>query len=109
MLDVLGLDPLADPWRAAASGADHTHEALDTLVSQILEDRAAARAAKDRVRADALRNSRPSTPRNHVEGFRRRRPLAQRTLMADNRTHRPKGKKGPRLSYRWPQPSPPPG
>lgn len=57
MLDVLGLDPLADPWRSAAVGSDRTHEALDALVSQVLEDRAAARAAKDWARADALRNS----------------------------------------------------
>ena len=57
MLDVLGLDPLADPWRSSSSGSDRSHEALDSLVSQVLADRTAARAAKDWARADALRES----------------------------------------------------
>lgn len=57
MLDVLGLDPLAEPWRDAdATGSDY-YAALDTLVHTILEERATARAEKDWARADALRDS----------------------------------------------------
>ncbi|MGO1637203.1 cysteine--tRNA ligase [Ancrocorticia populi] len=56
MLDVLGLDPLAAPWRGTG-GSDKTHEALDALVTHVLNDRAAARADKDWARADALRDS----------------------------------------------------
>ncbi|MGO1594758.1 MAG: DALR domain-containing protein, partial [Ancrocorticia sp.] len=56
MLDVLGLDPLAEPWRGTAA-TDKTHDALDALVTNVLEDRAAARASKDWARADALRDS----------------------------------------------------
>lgn len=61
-LDVMGLDPLAEPWRArvlgagAAGGADAAMSALDHLVTALIEDRAAARAAKDWARADALRD-----------------------------------------------------
>ncbi len=56
MLDVLGLDPLAAPWRDAANGGD-TYDALDVLVKSVLDERAAARAAKDWARADALRDT----------------------------------------------------
>ncbi|MCI5825851.1 MAG: cysteine--tRNA ligase [Arcanobacterium sp.] len=59
MLDVLGLDPLAEPWRGSevqGAGSD-VYTALDALVNQILERRAAARAAKDWPQADALRDS----------------------------------------------------
>ena len=63
MLDVLGLDPLAEPWRASGTGAgggsqrtDAEHSALDVLVRAVLEERAQARAAKDWGRADALRD-----------------------------------------------------
>jgi cysteinyl-tRNA synthetase len=57
MLDVLGLDPLGAPWRASGGG-DGTaeHAALDTLVTAVLRERDAARAAKDWARADALRD-----------------------------------------------------
>ncbi len=57
MLDVLGLDPLADPWCSTSSDSDRTYEALDSLVSQVLTDRAEARATKDWARADSLRDS----------------------------------------------------
>ncbi|MGO1561633.1 Cysteinyl-tRNA synthetase [Actinomycetales bacterium JB111] len=61
MLDVLGLDPLAAPWRSAtlgsgASGSDSTREALAALVEDALAERAEARAAKDYARADAVRD-----------------------------------------------------
>lgn len=61
-LDVLGLDPLAEPWRASvlgagsASGQDAALTALDHLVAALVEERAQARAAKDWARADALRD-----------------------------------------------------
>ena len=60
-LDVLGLDPLARPWRARVLGAGPggtggaATAALDRLVSALLDERAAARAVKDWARADALR------------------------------------------------------
>lgn len=56
MLDVLGLDPLASPWRENESESG-LHDALDSLVSTMLEDRATARAAKDWAAADAVRDS----------------------------------------------------
>lgn len=61
-LDVLGLDPLAEPWRSSvlgasgAGGADKAMSALDHLVAALLEQRAEARAAKDWARADSLRD-----------------------------------------------------
>lgn len=63
-LDVLGLDPLAEPWRAqvlggAASGGgvcDAAMTALDHLVGALVHERAEARAAKDWATADALRD-----------------------------------------------------
>ena len=60
-LDVLGLDPLAEPWRSrvlggAGAGSDAAMDALDHLVTALLDQRARARAAKDWARADALRD-----------------------------------------------------
>lgn len=55
MLDVFGLDPLAQPWRAG--GASRAQEsALDVLVDGVLTERSKARADKDWARADALRD-----------------------------------------------------
>ncbi|MEE6288713.1 cysteine--tRNA ligase [Georgenia sp. MJ173] len=56
MLDVLGLDPLAAPWRAAAGQDAAAHAALDVLVSGALTERDEARKTKDWARADALRD-----------------------------------------------------
>ena len=61
-LDVLGLDPLAEPWRtrvldgAGSSQGGAAMEALDRLIRHDLEERAQARVAKDWARADALRD-----------------------------------------------------
>ncbi|MBZ5734618.1 cysteine--tRNA ligase [Nocardioides sp. TRM66260-LWL] len=57
MLDVLGLDP-ADPAWGGASGADdeRLRAAVDVLLAGLLEQRAAARAAKDFAAADAIRD-----------------------------------------------------
>lgn len=62
MLDVLGLDPLSEPWRAGAlggagtDGSDAAMGALDHLVTALLDERSAARAVKDWARADSLRD-----------------------------------------------------
>ncbi|WP_062379596.1 cysteine--tRNA ligase [Demequina pelophila] len=55
MLDVLGLDPAQ--WVSAGGGAqDAAMHALDVLVRSSIEQRAAARAAKDWAAADAIRD-----------------------------------------------------
>ncbi|MDO7867776.1 cysteine--tRNA ligase [Nocardioides jiangxiensis] len=57
MLDVLGLDPLDPAWGTSASGAtDKLTAAVDALVAGLLEQRTAARAAKDFAAADAIRD-----------------------------------------------------
>jgi cysteinyl-tRNA synthetase len=56
-LDVLGLDPFAHPWVEQSGGADGAREALDVLVRSRLDERAAARAARDFATADAVRDS----------------------------------------------------
>jgi cysteinyl-tRNA synthetase len=57
MLDVLGLDPLAAPWRGTGdTEGTAQHTALDALVTAVLGERDAARAAKDWARADSLRD-----------------------------------------------------
>ena len=56
MLEVLGLHPGDPAWATGGDeAADLTH-ALDVLVAALLEDRARARAEKDFVRADAIRD-----------------------------------------------------
>ena len=56
MLDVLGVDPL-DPQWAQGGGSDRAQVALDALVGERLAARQAARAARDFVAADAVRDS----------------------------------------------------
>ncbi|WP_107771819.1 cysteine--tRNA ligase [Nocardioides sediminis] len=57
MLDVLGLDP-ADPGWGDGGGAEaeQLREAVDVLITALLEERAQARADKDWGRADAIRD-----------------------------------------------------
>ena len=57
MLDVLGLDP-ARPGLGFARRLRRRalHAAVDALVTGLLEERAAARAAQDWARADAIRD-----------------------------------------------------
>jgi cysteinyl-tRNA synthetase len=54
MLGVLGLDPLDPQWRGDQGG--ELHAVVDSLVALALEQRAQARARKDWVAADALRD-----------------------------------------------------
>ena len=56
MLDVLGLDPFDPHWATGGSDDARLREAVDVLVAGLLEQRAAARAAKDFATADALRD-----------------------------------------------------
>jgi cysteinyl-tRNA synthetase len=58
MLDVLGVDPLAEPWVSSggAGGDDSLRRAADALVTVVLEQRQAARARKDYAAADAIRD-----------------------------------------------------
>ena len=53
MLDVLGIDPLAEPWTGTSGGAD---AALDTLVQALIAQREEARAGKDFATADRVRD-----------------------------------------------------
>ena len=55
MLDVLGLNPYAEPW-ASVSGASDTTGVIDGLVQALLTQRAEARARKDFDAADAIRD-----------------------------------------------------
>ncbi|CAI9403696.1 cysteine--tRNA ligase [Nocardioides sp. T2.26MG-1] len=57
MLAVLGLDPADPVWQTGASGhEEQLTAAVDALVSELLEQRAAARATKDFAAADAIRD-----------------------------------------------------
>jgi cysteinyl-tRNA synthetase len=57
MLGVLGLDPAHPHWSADTGGAaERLGQAVDVLVRGLLEQRAAARAAKDFAAADAIRD-----------------------------------------------------
>jgi cysteinyl-tRNA synthetase len=57
MLDVLGLDPFAQPWASRAGGeGDALRGVVEGLVTALLEQRAAARAARDFTAADAIRD-----------------------------------------------------
>ncbi len=57
MLDVLGLDPLAAPWRGQAAGGSAEGKALDGLMEHLLAKRAEARANKDWATADSIRDT----------------------------------------------------
>ncbi len=56
MLGLLGLDPLADPWRGHRSDDEGLRSALDQLVQSALAQRQEARARKDFAAADAVRD-----------------------------------------------------
>ena len=58
MLDVLGVNPYAEPWSTSSSGGDddRLRAAVDHLVRSLLEARSRARADKDWAAADAIRD-----------------------------------------------------
>jgi cysteinyl-tRNA synthetase len=58
MLGVLGLDPFDEHWAGTGSSGDEARlgAALDVLVGALLEQRSAARDAKDFTTADAIRD-----------------------------------------------------
>jgi cysteinyl-tRNA synthetase len=56
MLAVLGADPLAAPW-ADSEGGSAGRDALDAVISGLLELRTAARANRDFATADAIRDN----------------------------------------------------
>ncbi|WGL53108.1 cysteine--tRNA ligase [Nocardioides sp. BP30] len=56
MLDILGLNPSDPAWGGTAAGDDRALDAVGALVAGLLEQRAAARAAKDWARADEIRD-----------------------------------------------------
>jgi cysteinyl-tRNA synthetase len=58
MLAVLGVDPFDPHWASGGSSAreERLTAAVDALVASLLEQRAAARAAKDFPAADAIRD-----------------------------------------------------
>ncbi len=56
MLGVLGLDPEDPAWPSGGGGDVKLTEAVDTLVAGLLEQRQAAREAKDFATADAIRD-----------------------------------------------------
>ena len=60
MLDVLGLNPGSPEWADRDAGSDLT-PVVDGLVGALLQQRAAARAAKDWAAADAIRDTLAAT------------------------------------------------
>lgn len=56
MLDVFGLDPLAEPWASRSGGSGELTEVVDGLVGALLEQRQAARARKDYAASDDIRD-----------------------------------------------------
>jgi len=56
MLDVLGLNPADPVWGSDRGADDRLTGVVDTLVRGLLDQRAAARAAKDWAAADAVRD-----------------------------------------------------
>jgi cysteinyl-tRNA synthetase len=56
MLDVLGVDPLAAPWRDQRGDEAGSREVIDALVGVALQQRAEARARKDFSAADSIRD-----------------------------------------------------
>jgi len=57
MLAVMGLDPFDPHWAGHGSSDEgRLHDAVDALVATLLDQRQAARAAKDFATADAIRD-----------------------------------------------------
>jgi cysteinyl-tRNA synthetase len=56
MLDIFGVDPLAEPWVSRAGSDAQSGAVIDALVSALLDQRQDARARKDFTAADAVRD-----------------------------------------------------
>jgi cysteinyl-tRNA synthetase len=56
MLDVLGVNPYAEPWNTSSGDDERLRGAVDHLVQGLLARRAEARAAKDWATADSIRD-----------------------------------------------------
>jgi len=56
MLDVLGVNPYAEPWNASSGDDERLRGAVDHLVQGLLARRSEARAAKDWATADSIRD-----------------------------------------------------
>jgi len=56
MLNVLGVDPLSQPWSRRNNSDDGMRDIVDSLVSEMLANRQQAREHKDFATADAIRN-----------------------------------------------------
>jgi cysteinyl-tRNA synthetase len=56
MLDVLGLDPLAEPWVSRGTASDRLSGVVDGLIGALLDQRQAARDRGDYAAADAIRD-----------------------------------------------------
>ena len=57
MLAVLGLDVFSGEWGTAAAADDTLHQATDSLIQALLQQRTAARAAKNFAEADTIRDN----------------------------------------------------
>lgn len=57
MLGILGVDPQADEWADSSASDSALEPALDSLISGLLEQRGAARAARDWEAADRIRDA----------------------------------------------------
>jgi cysteinyl-tRNA synthetase len=55
MLDVFGVDPLAEPWATRAAGGGDDRRIAELLVPMLLEQREQARQRRDFATADAVR------------------------------------------------------
>ena len=56
MLGILGIDPLAEPWASSDGSDEQLRDVVDNLVQLQLQQRKAAREAKDFARADEIRD-----------------------------------------------------
>jgi cysteinyl-tRNA synthetase len=56
MLDILGVDPLADTWANVGGDSQQLTEVLDHFVKQQIQKRSDAKANKDFATADSIRD-----------------------------------------------------
>ena len=56
MLDILGVDPLADTWANVGGDSQQLTEVLDHFVKQQIQKRSDAKANKDFATADRIRD-----------------------------------------------------